>query len=128
METLFNKHRIYLGFIEYFIFSALTAIILVTIQKSGIDTGKYGLIWVFVFGYWFILPLFFKGRTIFMLVLRLELRKNGELISQDDFIKRTIFKIPYLAFGGAFVMLIAGKGIPFYDKSLEIELVQNNTY
>lgn len=126
MEAILNRNRLFLGMCEFFIFGSITFISLNLLQRFGIDANSFGGIWIFLIGYALILPLFFNGRTLFMLALRLELKKNDELISINDFILRSMLKLPYVLFGGSIIMMLFKKGKPFYDTKLEIELFQNN--
>ena len=124
MRELTNKNRLFFGLNE---FITIELIILIISLKL---LNQYAIITFYLLNsfYFVILPLFYHGRTVMMILLKIKLiNRFNNPINKKEFIVRTILKIIcFFLIIEIFKMLILKDSIPYYDKKMKIKLIKEN--
>ncbi len=124
MRELTNKNRLFFGLNE---FITIELIILIISLKL---LNQYAVITFYLLNsfYFVILPLFYHGRTVMMILLKIKLiNRFNNPINKKEFIVRTILKvICFFLIIEIFKMLILKDSIPYYDKKMKIKLIKEN--
>lgn|SRR5690554_6796070 len=124
-EELLNRERLNYGMIEFFLFSAASIIITSMLRVFDENYLDGWLLWILILSYYLFYPILFRGKTIFMQVLKIDITVVNKSfhISRLLIITRILLKtLLFFTLIDAYHMLCFKKGIPLYDKILGIKL------
>ena len=119
--------RVKFGLLDLFFSELIIAVILLFLDNVKLLklSGFYGLFFLFI--YHLILPLFFKGRTFFMMLINIHLKSidNSKTITPLIILKRLVLRLLYfLPIITLFISIINNDKNAVYDKKIGIYLVK----
>lgn len=124
-----NIERFKLGMIEFFAVSILSFLISNYLEKTFTNITPH-LLNIMLIIYAFLIPLFFKGRTLFMVITGQSfVKENGDECTNKDFLLRSIIKYPLLFIGvDAVHAIVKPKERSIFDRKLGILVQQKKLF